>query len=456
MDQTLTSDFSAFPRICVGQTRPAPLVPDGFDLFAAEFEAATGWVLRFDENTASRERREIEPESIPVGKISICDMSASWPAGKNTTSRQLCDQLAERISHIFQDLQNSKLKLSQRAISPAENQLEKHQSPSAEAKTRRSENLGQLIQGLLESCVQLSGTDSAAVCLIDEQSKNLTAQYTHLNFKLQGQMRTLSTCPADLEALCGSAIVMSNSESVRVWQSPVDCKSAVCLPISSSTTLLGTLWVFGSDERDFEDSIVNVLEIIAGRIASELELVVAWRELLDRELVNVGTEAASKAVSVPETSNETLVQPPFDGWSVEATSGAELAKWIVSSDELIVALVANGIDSAQRAAIEVALESASDRSNCDVYELLDSIRELCGCEADGLSDVSCVAAVIDPLIGEVQLAQIGVCCEANLSRCDGEFQRIYRNHACFMTRGQSLRLSCGSGAESCLVFQRNT
>lgn len=469
MDQILTSDFATFPRICVGQNQSAPILPAGFDQLASEFEAATGWVLRFDENLSSRQRRENASSApIPVGKISICDMSAEWPAGKNTASRQVCDQLAERISQVFDDLQNSMLKLSQGVSTELPSGLESLPIASAEATTSREANLADLVQGLLASCIQLANADAAAVCLIDDESKSLTAQYTHSSTQCQGLVRTLSNCPADLEALCGSAVVMSNSESVQTWQCPIECKSAVCLPISSSSTLLGTLWVFGSEERDFDDKVVNILEIISGRIAAELELVVTCRDLIAQEAatsVSTDSEVSNGQIAKIDTDvalgissyscGEVIVQPPFDGWALKQLSGASLTEWSVSCDELIVALVASGIDTQQRIAIESALKSATAKPGCDPSELLDSIRVLCGCDDDASNAVSCVAAVIDPLIGEVQLAQIGSCSQAALSRCDGELQTIYRNHACFMTRGQSLSLSCDSGENSQLVFTRS-
>ena len=451
MDQTLTSDFTSFPRICVGHTQPAKAVPAGFEQLAAEFEAATGWVLRFDESQSSRSRRETEnSDSIPVGQISICDMSASWPADKNTASREKCDRLAERISHLFKERQNASLRLLQTESADDPFDVAKLPQPSRDSKQSYIDGLNELMAELLDSCVRVAGAASAAVCLIDDESKHLTARFSQGELNWQGAARPLADCPADLEALCGAAIVMKDSASAKNWHCPIDCPSAVCLPISSATTLLGTLWVFGDKPQDVDDQTINLLEIIAGRIAAELELVVAWRELVAQEVrqavwldaeCSIDGFGGQVAEAEQSSGNEVTVQPPFDGWAVDHACGSGMANWAVSCDELIVAIVASGIGPEDQLAINSALEAATNQSNCDASELLDSIRVLCDCEVSESFGLSCVVAVIDPLIGEVQLAQIGRRCQATLSSCQGQLTTVYRNHACFMTRGQSICLS---------------
>lgn len=461
MDQTLTSDFASFPRICVGQSQPVQLVPAGFEQLAAEFEAATGWVLRFDESQSSQSRREVETmDSIPVGSIAICDMSASWPAGKNTASREKCDRLAERISHLFKERQNALLKLRQSEPADCRLNVSKLQQPTHDSKRSYTEGLDELVGELLAACSRIAGAASAAVCLIDDESKHLTTQFSQGDADWLGATRPLPNCPADIEALCGSAIVMKDAESVKNWHCPNNCKSAICLPISSATTLLGTLWVFGDQPQDFDDQTIYLLEIIAGRVAAELELVAAWRKLVANEVLEVVgfDSAASNSASakascgevadgLPGNGNEVIVQPPFDGWAVDQDCGDGLANWVVSCDELIIAVVANGIELQDQLAINSALEAAINQPNCDASELLDSIRVLCRCDVDESFALSCVVAVIDPLIGEVQLAQMGRQCQAVLSSCQGELTTVYRNHACFMTRGQSICLSTPSESE---------
>ena len=93
---------------------------------------------------------------------------------------------------------------------------------------------------------------------------------------------------------------------------PEDFPAAVCVPVSTPTTLLGTLWVFCNEKRDFNDRETNMLEVVAGRLASDLE-----REMLLRS----GTDGAElqKQVAAAERlqrSELPTISPLLDGWGV--------------------------------------------------------------------------------------------------------------------------------------------
>ena len=101
----------------------------------------------------------------------------------------------------------------------------------------------------------------------------------------------LRTATADLEALAGHAVVMKNRAIRAEWNAPEAAAAAVCVPMSTAAIPLGTLWVFSARERDFSDEEVNLVEIVAGRLASDLE-----REVLMQE----GLQAASLKRQVAE------------------------------------------------------------------------------------------------------------------------------------------------------------
>ena len=97
-----------------------------------------------------------------------------------------------------------------------------------------------------------------------------------------------------------------------MWNMPEDFPAAVCVPVSTPTTLLGTLWVFCNEKRDFNDRETNIVEVVAGRLASDLE-----REMLLR----AGTDGAElqKQVAAAERlqRNELpTISPLLEGWSV--------------------------------------------------------------------------------------------------------------------------------------------
>ena len=79
------------------------------------------------------------------------------------------------------------------------------------------------------------------------------------NRRLGGDVRTCSSLgrPNDERALAGAG-------TVRL--------QAVCLPVSTGSTVLGTLWFFYNAPREIDAKTTNLMEIVAGRLAVEVEL----------------------------------------------------------------------------------------------------------------------------------------------------------------------------------------
>ena len=69
----------------------------------------------------------------------------------------------------------------------------------------------------------------------------------------------------------GHAVVLTEPEMNRYWHCPEPSEAAVCVPVSSPTTPLGTLWIFSDSRREFSDPQTNLVEVVAGRLAAELE-----------------------------------------------------------------------------------------------------------------------------------------------------------------------------------------
>ena len=67
-------------------------------------------------------------------------------------------------------------------------------------------------------------------------------------------------------------MVLCSDASFDLWSVPQeDFGAAVCVPISTASSLLGTLWIFHTEPWEFEDREANLLEILAGSLAAELE-----------------------------------------------------------------------------------------------------------------------------------------------------------------------------------------
>jgi hypothetical protein len=198
---------------------------------------------------------------------------------------------------------------------------------------------------------------------------------------------------------------------LAIWEVPVECRSAICLPISSTNNLLGTLWLTTNKRKDLSDMNGNILEIIAGRVATELERVA----LLEHLACQSRPEAESWE---PENDNNTSDrQPPFTDWKVEnrntslglGSAEGPKAVWRVTSDDhlAIVAMDLRGPHSLEQFH---ALSSAFQILN---HFQLNPDKWLAGFhhflsqrfDASNVESLACLQ--VDPLTGEIRGAASG-------------------------------------------------
>ena len=156
--------------------------------------------------------------------------------------------------------------------------------------------------------------DAIALYLLDEATSELKLRSARgLPFdRLVAPPRPLQGAIADLEALLGHAVVLDNDHVMRMWNVPENFATAVCVPVSTPTVLLGTLWVFCNERRDFSDSQTNVLEVIAGRLAADLE-----REMLLRAGAD-GAQLQKQVAAAERLQRNELptFSPLLEGWSM--------------------------------------------------------------------------------------------------------------------------------------------
>ena len=245
----------------------------GIESLAERFENVTGWTLRFHETADSYRRRmdqRGQEQLIPQGKLAIDDMSAKLPAGKSACHRVRCEELVDSINEILGQLESNRVELWKRDAELA-TAVPVVQPPQDD------QHIASRLQTSLTAALEATGAQAAALYVLDDATSELTlrssvglstTQFNHRTRPLQGAL-------ADLEALLGHAVVIEDTNLLRHWNPPEDFPAAACVPVSSATTPLGTLWVFDTECRDFSPEETNLLEIIAGRIAAELEREVA-------------------------------------------------------------------------------------------------------------------------------------------------------------------------------------
>ena len=109
---TTNTDHSPAPlKVFLPSDQPAePELGHPCEELAKSFEAATGWVLGFEESRYSP--RDNRGQGIPrLGKIIISDLSADWPPRKPAASRRKCDEMVVAINELYNELIRNKLEL---------------------------------------------------------------------------------------------------------------------------------------------------------------------------------------------------------------------------------------------------------------------------------------------------------------------------------------------------------
>ncbi|MGA2067475.1 MAG: SpoIIE family protein phosphatase [Thermoguttaceae bacterium] len=233
------------------------------------------------------------------------------------------------------------------------------------------QHLAERLEAVLRGGAQAVGCQAAALYLLDEATSvlKLRACWGLPWDRLTAPARPLQGAVADLEALLGHAVVLADPELMRQWHVPEDFAAAVCLPVSSPTSILGTLWVFCGEKRDFNDRETNLLEIVAGRIAAELE-----REMLRNEaLAAAQLRPQLLAAERLQRSQLPTIAPLLDGWDVAGWTaqggplGGDFHDWFCLPDGLLAVAVGHAMDQGIEAALAAAALKAALRAHGQYY-----------------------------------------------------------------------------------------
>jgi hypothetical protein len=116
-----------------------------------------------------------------------------------------------------------------------------------------SSHLSDRLTAILRSATQFIGGVAAGLYMLDEGtvSLELRGAWRLPAERLLESARPLRGATADLEALVGHAVLLKDARLVPDWKIPEDFPAAICVPVSSPTTPLGTLWIFCAETRDF-------------------------------------------------------------------------------------------------------------------------------------------------------------------------------------------------------------
>ena len=277
------------------------------------------------------------------------------------------------------------------------------------------EHLAAQLEAVLRAGAQAVGCQAAALYLLDEATTELKLRSSWgLPFdRLTAPARPLKGSIADLEALLGHAVVLDDTNLMCQWRVPEDYPAAVCLPVSTPTILLGTLWFFCEQRRDFDERQTEILEVVAGRLAADLE-----REMLMHEAVD-GAELKKQLAAAERLQRNQLpsISPLLTGWELAGwtaqskTVGGDFHDWFCLPNGLLAVAVGDamnqGIEAAMAAtALKTALRTCGQYHR-EAAEVLKQVNRTLWAGSGGDQYATVFYALIDTATGRIDCATAG-------------------------------------------------
>jgi phosphoserine phosphatase RsbU/P len=333
------------------------------------FQTMTGWSLRYVAGVESKPTVEgtwtvsITPgEGSPPGHLRLEPLDSAQSTGvtREAVDFETAKALALAIAGMLDELQQTRHVLWQRE---AELAAGVPLVPLGDEESHLAEKLQTTLRGAAEAV----DCQAAALYLIDDATTVLKMRSCWgLPFeRLMAPPRSMKGELADLEALLGHAVVLENTALMPGWKSPEDFASAVCVPVSSATMLLGTLWVFGTEVHEFTDQQVHIIEIVAGKLAADLEREMLLRAGMDGALMKKQWTAAERL----QRNQLPTISPMLDNWDISAwaAQGQELGgafyDWFCLSDGLLAVTLGDAMDRGLEAAMSACAVKAAVRAH---------------------------------------------------------------------------------------------
>lgn len=276
-------------------------------------------------------------------------------------------------------------------------------------------HLADRLEWVMQAGAKALGCEAAALYLLDDatQTLKLRSSWGLPRHRLVEPPRTLRGAVADLEALIGSAVVLEEVRLAPFWRAPEGFPAALCLPVSTSQTPLGTLWFFSKEARDFSPTQVELAEVTSGRIVADLE-----RETLRHEVRknrDYGRQVREGLLWQQERLPDHA--PPLDDWSFAGHRnptgwvGGSFFDWLVLPDSRILMVAAymegTGVASALGSAFLRGTIWSHSQVSRDPGDLLQRTHETLWTSSPGGQRAAMFAAMIEPDLGKWQYATAG-------------------------------------------------
>ncbi len=382
------------------------------DEICRTFALATGWPLNLSRERLSRPNvvwsKPLEFDGASKASELVVTRDTDERGKRLVASQESAIAHAEAIAAILLELERAR-----RAVWQREAEL----AAGVPVVARRDDaaHLARRLQAVLQGGAEAVGCQAAALYLLDDATTQLKlrAAWGLPKQRLLEAGRPLRGAVADLEALVGHAVVLQDTSLLPHWKTPEDFSAAVCVPVASDTTILGTLWFFADRVRDFTTEQTNLIEIVAGRMAAELE-----RETLIRQ--GVASKRFDEQLSRgAEWQLQRLPSfaPLVDDWQVAGwtepsdTLGGSFHDWSVLLDGRLALSVGRTDGPMLDAALGAAtLQSMLKSHACyrhEAHQMLERMNETWWTVSPGGQLASLLYATIQPDSGEMEFAAAG-------------------------------------------------
>jgi len=400
----------------------------GVQQLCGAFERATGWSLKYvpgdvtNSEPATWSQEITNDEELAAGQLVLQEVDRPARSTRRVESDRV-QPLAACIGDLLGELHHARQTAWRQsaelatAIPVAGHPDEQH-------------HLAVRLEAVLKGGVDAVGCQAAALYVLDDATTQLTLRsaWGLPADRLPGTSRPLEGATADLQALSGHAVVLEETDLLSHWRCPEPFASAVCVPVSSPTMPLGTLWMFCTEPRDFSDRETNLIEIIAGRLAADLE-----REVLLREGTSAKkSERQLDAAAQQQQDQLPQIAPVLDGWQIAGCTqqadqvGGGFHDWFVLRDGNVAAAAGTALGEPLAAAMTTATLSAAVKAHAeyrhDARQMIQRAGETLWASGAGDRFASMVYAVMEPESGRVDVAGTRSV-EGLILRSDG-FERI--------------------------------
>lgn len=392
--------------------RPAPAIGSLPEVLRA-FRHLTGWSLQYmpePQNADPVESRWSAPVNpgvgIPPGLLRLDPAGPPSPTVSRDPKavREMASAVAGMLGELLQ---------SQHALWLREAELAAAAPVTLVPESEK--DLAQRLSAILRAGAEALGCHAAGLYLLDDATTTLKLRscwglpherFTQPPYPLKGAL-------ADLEAMLGHAVVLDDTRPLPQWNPPEDFPAAVCVPVSTPTAILGTLWIFSNKRRDFTGRDTNLVEVIAGRLAVELERQTLLQAHAQRTRIDRDLSAAQRL----QQSQTPASAPLWDGWELAGWSAqaehlsSSFFDWFSTSSGRLAAAACHVRGSSIESALTANGVRATLRSHAQYHRgadrLLNQVNLTLWTSSAGDQAAALAVALVEPTSGRVQCATAG-------------------------------------------------